>query len=155
MVAARDHGAKLSILGDMRDIVIFFLFIAAVFLGVGEWRGWYLGVPGSTPVIVYKMDHRAVTERRTVNRDDMAMAMAGQVRRGSVTVQVTYERPISIQTGAAPLPERVVFEQVYRTGQRVNIDQIFDEGPGVYRLRVTYVDVTGNFTFRFPSASQL
>jgi hypothetical protein len=139
----------------MRDIVLFLLFLGAVFIGVGEWRGWYLGVPGSTPVIVYKMDHRAVTDVRTVTRADMPIAMSGQVRRGTVTVQVTHERPVSFQTGGDALPERVVFEQVYRAGQRVTLNQTFAEGRGIYRVRVTYADVTGNFTFRWPPPSQL
>jgi len=139
----------------MRDILIFSLFIVAVFIGVGEWRGWYLGVPGSTPVVVYKMDHRAVVERRTVMRTDMPLAMEGRVRQGTVTVQVTYERPPSIQTATQPLPERVVFEQVYRAGQRIVLNQTFDEGGGVYRLRVTYADASGTFTFRLPPSSQL
>jgi hypothetical protein len=139
----------------MRDTVIFLLVLAAVFIGVGEWRGWYLGVPGSTPVVVYKMDHRAVSDVRTVTRADMPLAMDGRVRRGTVTVQVTHERPISFQTGGDASPERVVFEQVYRAGQRVNLNQTFEEGRGIYRVRVTYADVTGTFTFRWPPPSQL
>jgi hypothetical protein len=139
----------------MRDIVIFLLVLAAVFIGVGEWRGWYLGVPGSTPVVVYKMDHRAVSDVRTVTRADMPIAMDGRVRRGTVTVQVTHERPVSFQTGGDALPERVVFEQVYRAGQRVNLNQTFEAGRGIYRVRVTYADVTGTFTFRWPPPSQL
>ncbi len=139
----------------MRDILIFLLFIVAVFIGVGEWRGWYLGIPGTTPVLVYKMDHRAVVERRTISRTDMPIRMEGRVRQGTVTVQVTYERPPSIQTNAQPLPERVVFEQVYRAGQRIVLNQTFDEGGGVYRIRVTYADASGNFTFTLPTSSQL
>jgi hypothetical protein len=139
----------------MRDIVIFLLVLTAVFIGVGEWRGWYLGVPGSTPVVVYKMDHRAAPEVRTVTRANMPIAMEGRVRRGTVTVQVTHERPVSFQTGGAALPERVVFEQVYRAGQQVNLNQTFEEGRGIYRVRVTYADVTGIFTFRWPPPSQL
>ena len=139
----------------MRDIVIFLLLIVAVFIGIGEWRGWYLGVPGTTPVVLYKMDHRAVTDVRTVTRSDMPIRMEGRVRQGTVTVEVTHERPVSFQTGLDGLPERVVFEQAYRAGQRVTLNQTFDQGWGIYRVRATYADVTGTFTFRFPPSSQL
>ena len=139
----------------MRDIVIFLLLVVAVFIGIGEWRGWYLGVPGTTPVVLYKMDHRAVTDRRTVTRSDMPITIEGRVRRGTVTVQVTYERPVSFQTGAGGQPERAVFEQTYRTGQRIALNQVFAEGGGIYRVRMTYADVSGTFTFRFPRPSEL
>ncbi len=139
----------------MRDIVIFLLLVVAVFIGVGEWRGWYLGVPGTTPVMLYKMDHRAVTERRTVTRSDMPIGIQGRVRQGTVNVQVTYERPASFQTGAAGEPERVLFEQSYRTGQRIALNQVFAEGSGVYRVRMTYADASGTFRFDFPRPSEL
>ncbi len=155
MAPQRARGAAPSILIAMRDTVIFLLFVAAVFIGVGEWRGWYLGVPGTTPVVVYKMDHLATTAKRTVTRSDMPIAMTGRVRRGTVTVQVTYERPVSFQTGGDALPERVVFEQVYRVGQEVSLDQVFANGRGIYRVRVVYADATGFFGFRFPAASQM
>lgn len=139
----------------MRDIVIFLLLIAAVFIGIGEWRGWYLGVPGTTPVVVYKMDHRAVTDVRTVTRSDMPIRMEGRVRRGTVTVEVTHERPASFQTGEAALPERVLFEQVFGTGQRIAINDVFAAGRGIYRVRVIYADVSGTFRFTFPRPSEL
>ncbi len=139
----------------MRDLVIFLLLIVAVFIGIGEWRGWYLGVPGTTPVIVYKMDHRAVTEVRTVTRSDMPIRMEGRVRQGTVTVAVTYERPVSFQTGGAAVPERVLLEQTYATGQRIALNQTFDAGRGIYRVRVTYADVSGTFRFSFPRPSEL
>jgi len=139
----------------MRDIVIFLLLVAAVFIGIGEWRGWYLGVPGTTPVVVYKMDHRAVTDVRTVTRSDMPIRMEGRVRQGTVTVEVTHERPASIQTGEAALPERVLFEQTFGTGQRIALNEVFDAGRGIYRVRVTYAGVSGTFRFTLPRPSEL
>jgi hypothetical protein len=139
----------------MRDIVIFLLLIVAVFIGIGEWRGWYLGVPGTTPVVVYKMDHRAVTDVRTVTRSDMPIRMEGRVRQGTVTVEVTHERPASFQTGEAAQPERVLFEQAFGTGQRIAINEVFAAGRGIYRVRVVYADVSGTFRFTFPRPSEL
>jgi hypothetical protein len=139
----------------MRDIVIFLLLIVAVFIGIGEWRGWYLGVPGTTPVVLYKMDHRAVTDVRTVTRSDMPIRMEGRVRQGTVTVEVTHERPTSFQTGEAALPERVLYEQTFGTGQRIAINDVFAAGRGIYRVRVTYADVSGTFRFTFPRPSEL
>jgi len=139
----------------MRDIVIFLLLVAAVFIGIGEWRGWYLGVPGTTPVILYKMDHRAVTDVRTVTRSDMPIRIEGRVRQGTLTVEVTYERPSSFQTGEAALPERVLYEQTFTRGQRVMVNELFDAGRGIYRVRMTYADVSGTFRFTFPRPSEL
>jgi hypothetical protein len=113
----------------MRDIVIFLLLVVAVFIGIGEWRGWYLGVPGTTPVVLYKMDHRAVTDVRTVTRSDMPIRVEGRVRQGTLTVEVTYERPSSFQTGEAALPERVLYEETFTRGQRVLLNEVFDGRP--------------------------
>jgi len=139
----------------MRDIVIFLLLVAAVLIGIGEWRGLYLGVPGTTPVVVYKMDHQAVTTVRTVTRSDMPIRMEGTVRRGTVAVAVTYERPISFQTGGDAIPEGVVYEQTFTTGQRVTLNETFTAGQGIYRVRVTYSGVSGTFRFTLPRPSEL
>ncbi|MDF1522875.1 MAG: hypothetical protein P1P87_08655 [Trueperaceae bacterium] len=139
----------------MRDTLLFIFFVVAVFVGVGEWRGWYVGVPGSTPVFVYQKDHRAVTEVRTVTRSDMPISVSGRVRRGTVTLTITYERPVSFQSGGGALPERDVFEQVYRAGQTIAFDEVVAEGRGIYRVKMTYVDASGTFRFRFPRASEL
>lgn len=139
----------------MRDTLVFLLVLVAIFVGVGEWRGWYVGVPGSTPVFLYKKDHRAVTDVRTVTRADMPIEASGRVRRGTVTLQVTYERPASFQTGGGAIPESVVFEETYRTGQTIALNQTFDEGRGVYRVVMVYDDVSGTFRFRFPRPSEL
>lgn len=139
----------------MRDLVIFLLLVAAVFIGIGEWRGWYLGVPGTTPVVLYKMDHRAVTDVRTVTRSDMPIRVEGRVRRGTLTVAVTHERPTSFQTGEPALPERVLYEGTFNRGQRVMLNDLFDAGRGIYRVRMTYADVSGIFRFTFPRPSEL
>ena len=139
----------------MRDTLVFILILVAVFIGIGEWRGWYLGVPGSTPVFVYQKDHRAVTEVRTVTRSDMPIEVSGRVRRGTVTLQVTYERPASFQTGGGALAERIVFEQTYRTGQTIAFRETVAEGRGVDSVAMTYADASGTFRFRFPRPSEL
>jgi hypothetical protein len=139
----------------MRDIVIFLLLVVAVFIGIGEWRGWYLGVPGTTPVVVYKMDHQAVTSVRTVTRSDMPIRMEGAVRRGTAAVAVTYERPVSFQTGGDAVPERVLYEQTFAAGQRITLNETFAAGQGIYRVRVTYSGVSGTFRFTLPRPSEL
>jgi hypothetical protein len=126
----------------------------AVFIGVGEWRGWYLGVPGSTPVVVYKMDHRAVSTPHG-HADRHADRHGGSGASGHGHGAGHPRAPRASRPGPSALPERVVFEQVYRAGQRIVLNQTFDEGGGVYRLRVTYADASGTFTFRLPPSSQL
>jgi hypothetical protein len=139
----------------MRDLLGFLLVLAAVFFVVGELRGWYLGVPTQTPILLYKMDHVAETSRRTVMRDDMPVSFSGLVRRGAVTVAVTYERPASFQTSAQGRPQQTVFERTYRAGEQIALNEVFALGGGVYRVKVTYQDATGLFRLDMPGGSDL
>jgi hypothetical protein len=139
----------------VRDLVIFMLVLAALYVAVGEWRGWYLGVPGQTPVVLYKKDHATRTPLRTVGRSDMPIGMSGRVTRGSVTVKVFYERPASFQTNAPGLPEMLLYEARFTRGQRIALDRVFGEGRGVYTVVVSYEDASGTFRFSFPRASEL
>src|SRR5680860_103490 len=120
----------------MRDLLGFLLVLAAVFFIVGELRGWYLGVPTQTPILLYKKDFSAETTRRTVLRDDMPISFSGKVRRGTVNVNVLYERS-------------------YRPGEIIAVDEVFAAGGGVYTVRVDYVDATGLFRLTMPGGSEL
>lgn len=139
----------------MRDIIIFLLILTGIFFAIGEWRGWYLGIPNQTPIFLYKNDHVARTPIRTVTRDDMPINVSGQVRRGTVRVQVLFESPASFQTGAAPVPQRGIFDQTFTRGQRLGIDEVFREGRGVYTVVMTYADASGTFRINYPVSSQL
>lgn len=139
----------------MRDLLGFLLVLAAIFFVVGELRGWYLGVPTQTPILLYKMDHVAETSRRTVMREDMPVGFSGLVRRGAVTVTVLYERPASFQTGAPGRPETKVFERTYRAGEQIALDEVFAYGGGVYTVRVAYQDATGLFRLTMPGGTDL
>lgn len=139
----------------MRGLLTFLIFLAVIFFVVGETRGWYLGFPTQTPILLYKMDHSAETARRTVSRDDMPVSFSGEVRRGSVTVQVRYQRPSSFQTGAAAGNEQVLFEQTFNQGQRIAIDRLFELGGGIYTVDVTYEDATGLFRLGMPDGVDL
>jgi hypothetical protein len=139
----------------MRDLLGFLLVLAAVFFVVGELRGWYLGVPTQTPILLYKMDHVAETSRRTVMREDMPVGFSGLVRRGAVTVTVMHERPTSFQTGAAGRPQTTVFERTYRTGEQIALNETFALGGGVYTVKVAYQDATGLFRLTMPGGPDL
>lgn len=139
----------------MRDLLGFILVLAVVFFVVGEFRGWYLGVPTQTPILLYKKDFTAETTRRTVMRDDMPVRFSGLVRRGSVTVTVLYERPDSFQTGQQGRAEVSLFERTYRQGENIVLDELFDSGGGIYTVRVDYQDATGLFRLSLPGGSEL
>lgn len=139
----------------MRDLLVFLIFLGAVFFAVGEWRGWYLGVPSQTPVFVYKKDYVANASRRTINLDHLPFSVSGEVQSGTVTVAVYYERPVSYQRGTSPLPEQKVFERSFGRGQRVALDQVLAEGTGIYRVQLQFEDATGLFRVGLPTASQL
>ncbi len=139
----------------MRDLLGFLLVLAAVFFIVGETRGWYLGIPTQTPILLYKKDHTAETSRRTVMRDDMPVSFSGQVRRGSVTLTVRYERPASFQTGQAGRAPVKLFERSYRQGERIALSEVFASGGGIYTVQVDYQDATGIFRLTLPGGSEL
>ncbi len=139
----------------MRDLIVFLLILTGIFFAIGEWRGWYLGIPNQTPIFLYKNDHVARTPIRTVMRDDMPIRVSGQVRRGTVRVQVLFESPASFQTGAAAQPQRSVFDQSFTRGQRLGIDEVFREGGGIYTVVMTYTDASGTFRINYPVSSQL
>ncbi|MEX2535373.1 MAG: hypothetical protein WD273_07185 [Trueperaceae bacterium] len=139
----------------MRDLLLFFIVLGVVFFGVGEWRGWFLGVPSQTPVYVYKKHHIANATRRTINLDHLPVKVTGDLQEGDVTVAVFYERPVSYQTGRDPLPEAKVFERSFSSGERVAIDRVFSEGQGIYRVQLEFEDATGLFRVNLPTASQL
>lgn len=139
----------------MRGLFTFLLILAVIFFAVGETRGWYLGFATQTPLFVYKKDHVAETSRRTVSRNDMPIRLTGEVRRGSVSLEVFYERPSSFQTGAAGSPQRLLFEETWHRGQRIAFDRLFEMGGGIYTARVTYEDATGVFNLEMPDGIDL
>ncbi|HET9027761.1 MAG TPA: hypothetical protein VFN07_09580 [Trueperaceae bacterium] len=139
----------------MRGFIGFLVIVAIIFFAVGETRGWYLGLPGQTPILVYKKDFTSTTSRRTTQRTDMPVRFTGEVKRGTVEVEVRYQRPESFQTGAAAGPETKIFEATYVKGQRVALDRVFENGGGVYTVIVRYQDATGIFTMTLPGGSEL
>lgn len=139
----------------MRDFIIFVIFVVAVFFGIGEWQGWFLGIPGQTPVYVYKRDFVANATRRTINREELPLSVSGKVRRGTVTVRATFRKPDSFQAGTRGSEEKEVFEQEFRAGQIINLSELIDEGVGVYRVQLIFNDATGLFKVKLPSASEL
>ena len=139
----------------MRDLLVFCIVLGVVFFGVGEWRGWYLGIASQTPLYVYKKDFVAEATRRTINSDHLPLVVSGNVQQGNVTVAVYYERPFSYQTGRQPLPESKVFERNYARGERIALDETLSEGQGIYRVQLQFDDSTGLFRIRLPTAAEL
>lgn len=139
----------------MREKLLTLLLLGALFLGVGEWRGWFLGVPSQTPVFVYKKDYVASAARRTINRDDLPFSVSGDVQRGDVTVVVYFERPYSFQTNQAAQPERKVFERTFSEGQRLDLAETIRQGRGIYRVELAFEDATGLFRMTMPTSAEL
>ncbi|HRN18892.1 MAG: hypothetical protein WC972_00825 [Trueperaceae bacterium] len=139
----------------MRGFIGFLVIVAIVFFAVGETRGWYLGIPGQTPILVYKKDFTSTTTRRTMQRTDMPVRFTGDVRNGTVKVEVHYQRPSSFQTNTPAGQDSRIFEGTYVKGQRVALDRIFENGGGVYTVKVTYQDATGIFNLKLPGGPDL
>jgi len=72
------------------------------------------------------------------------------VRAGEVEVVVIYQDTGSFQTNRPPDPAEVIYEQTFRRGERIAIDELFDEGRGNYLVTLRFRDATGLFTIRYP-----
>lgn len=135
----------------MRELFGFLVFLTIVFFVVGETVGWNVGVPGATPVGLYKRSGTITAERATVRASGMDLGVSGRVRNGEVEVEIVYQDTGSFQAQRAPEPAETIFERTYRRGERIAIDELFDEGRGDYRVTLRFLDATGLFTIRFPS----
>lgn len=139
----------------MRDFLIFILFLAVVFFGVGEWRGWNVGVPAQTPVMAYKTTSMTRAQRRTINTDSMPVEVSGRVRNGEVTVRVIYRDTGSFQTNTAGGDPDTVFEETYQVGQSIRLAETFEEGRGNYQVVLDFRNATGIFHVTLPRSSEL
>ena len=138
----------------MRDLVIFIILLVVIFFGVGEWRGWYLGSPPQTAMFLYKKDYNHEQEWEVRSIDNFPFEFEGKVGRGSVDVQVFYERRKSLQnTNAAILPKRQIFQQQYRVGQIIALDEVFRQGIGQYSVVINFSDASGTFNMTVPSSN--
>lgn len=134
----------------MRELLGFLFFLAIVFFVVGETVGWNVGVPGSTPVGVYKRSGVVEARAETVRSDQMRLGVDGRVRAGSVEVVIRYQDTGSFQNNRPPEPIETIYEETFERGQRIGVDEVFAEGEGEYRVRLTFRDATGVFNVEFP-----
>ena len=139
----------------MRDFLLFLLFLAVIFFVVGEWRGWHLGVPAQTPVMVYKSTSTARATRRTINTDAMPVDVSGRVRNGEVTLRVIYQDTGSFQTNRGADDPEEIFEETYRAGQVIGLNEVFDEGRGEYQIVLEFRGATGVFGVDLPTSAEL
>jgi hypothetical protein len=139
----------------MRGLLMFVVFLAAVFFGVGEFKGWTVGIPAQTPLMVYKSDSWLGATRRTVNRQDFPFTVSGKVNAGKVRVEGYFEVPTSFQSGKAGKPEKLVFEEEFSKGQTISIIETLKNGQGQYRLKILFQDATGVFRVKVPKGIEL
>lgn len=139
----------------MRGLIQFAVVVAVLFFGVGEWQGWYLGVPPHTPMILYKKDHVVTVSRRTMTAQSFDFGLEGRLRQGRLTVEAYYERPESFQTGRPGESARRVYQETFAAGQSVRVAQTLRQGQGIYRVRLTFEDSSGTLRLRLPEAGTL
>ncbi|MGL4608469.1 MAG: hypothetical protein ACRCYY_02120 [Trueperaceae bacterium] len=139
----------------MRGFLFFVIFLVAVFFGVGELRGWTVGIPSQMPLLIYKSDSWLGATRRTVNRQDFPFTVSGKVNAGKVRVEGYYELSASFQSGKAGKPEKLVFEQEFNAGETINIHETLKKGQGQYRIRILFEKATGVFRVNVPKGIDL
>jgi hypothetical protein len=139
----------------MRGFLILVVMLAAIFFGIGEWKGWMVGVPGQIPLMVYKSEATASAMRRTVNRQDLPFSIKGTVKSGTVKVEAYYGIPDSFQSGKKGKPEKIIFEEVFSQGQSIDLSETLKNGQGEYRLRIIFDNATGIFNVKLPKGTEL
>ena len=140
----------------MKAFGIFLLLCIGIFFGVGETRGWSLGVASQTPVFAYKTDADVTAVRRVVNAEEIAFSLSGRVNRGSVKVEAYYEKTASFQKGSAGEDAKLLFEQDFSQGQDIRIDhQLLSEGKGNYRINLLFEGASGLFHLTLPKGAEL
>jgi hypothetical protein len=129
----------------MRPLLQFFGFCFIVFFAVGELQGWYVGFPPSSPMFLYKMDKEVNIRRDVRLEDDFDFDLSGKIRDGVVEVEAYFEIPPSFQQGTAGRKAKKVFDEIYSTGDDIDLSKILKSGQGRYTIRIIYQDVTGIF----------
>ncbi len=129
----------------MRPLLQFLGFCFIVFFIVGEWQGWYVGVPPSSPMFLYKMDKEVSIRRDVALEEDFSFDLSGRVRDGSIQVEAFFEIPASFQQGTKGKTAKKVFDEVFSTGESIDLGKTLKAGQGRYTIRIIYQDVTGMF----------
>ena len=139
----------------MRGFLIFLVLVIGIFFGVGEWQGWYAGVPSQTPVLVYKKDRLASATRRVVSEESLDFNLEGKLRQGTLTVKGYHQQVASFQSGSRSGPERLLFEETFTEGQTLKVSETLSAGKGAYRLDLIFEDATGMVTLKLPKSTDL
>ena len=141
----------------MRSFLQFAVFMAVVFFVVGEFLGgWYLGVPPQTPVFLYKKTTTATLTRRALLGQQFPFAVEGRLSRGTLLVEGVYERPESFQNQSQQVKApKVYFTETFNEGERIALNEVLKQGPGVYTLRFTYDDASGTLRIDLPTNNEL
>lgn len=138
----------------MKGFFQFAIVAAIIFFGVGEWRGWNVGVMPQTPLFLYKTTSSRSTVRRITGfAPGLEFNLSGQLSRGSMRMVVTFERPDSVQTArddAVPLEQ--VYEIEFLANQPIVASEFLELGTGFYRFRLFFNDATGRVSLDLPTS---
>ena len=139
----------------MRGLFSTAIIAAIIFFGVGHFHdgSWNVGVMPQTPLFLYRTtSSRSTVRRLTGNAPGLQFDIGGQLSRGSARLEVTYERPDSIQNQRQEaIPEAVVYEAEFFAGQPIALAEYLELGTGFYRFRIFFDDATGRVSLDLPT----
>ncbi len=140
----------------MKNFIIFLGICALIFFGVGETRGWNVGVLSQTPVFLYSSTSEFEAKRRLNSVRELPFTISGELRSGTVTLRAYYERPESFQnpTGST-LDRRRVLERRFLSGEPIDFSEILEGGFGIYSFEVIFEDATGRINLELPDSNNL
>ena len=139
----------------MKELLGFIAVMAALFFGIGETKGWTVGLPSQMPVMVYKSDGSVLAKRRLTTAKELPFEMKGEVKNGRVTVRAFHQKGGSFQSGQQAGTERPIFDETFTQGQTIRLNELFRNGDGNYRIELAFDEATGVFNVTMPKGSEL
>ena len=138
----------------MRDNIIGLVVLIGVFFGIGEWRGWNIGLAGHTPIFVYKKVAQTRVVRRVRVEKSLPFHLNGQVKNGDLTVKGYFKTAANFETNAREGKEKLLFKQQFLKGQNINLDKVLKAGKGVYVIELDFHETTGLFNLKINKVAQ-
>ncbi len=138
----------------MRDNIIGLIVLTGVFFGIGEWRGWNIGLAGQTPIFVYKKVAQSRVVRRVRVEDSLPFHLNGQIKNGDLTVKGFFKTAANFETSAREGKEKLLFKQNFVKGQKIDLEKVLRAGKGIYIIELDFHETTGLFNLKVKKAAK-
>lgn len=138
----------------MKDNIIGLVVLIGIFFGIGEWQGWNIGMAGHTPVLVYKKDAQVRVIRRVRVDNELPFSFKGTLNNGDLIIKGFYKTPANFEKNTLEGKDKLIFQEEFHKGDKVNIEHILKSGQGIYVIEMDYKEATGFFNLNVAKTRQ-